>query len=168
MEIEIRIRGSESEIGNFMAENRFLEPLLKAGKISTEISKGWVNPKMFDAIYELSWWTIHFAHIILIHGHEDNMGRYVTKDELLGYKLNSDGEKFESDRNPSARVGGAKRVSHRCNLPEILKIKRVSGEKRYYLTPEAMPSLEQVINTYNNYYREFLEGEGYFYPGEEM
>jgi hypothetical protein len=104
-----------------------------------------------------------------VHGTENTKGRYMTKKDLLDYKLTRDGDKFDGDRVLSARVGGAKKVSLRLDAPEIMKIKTAlsSGEKRYYLTPEAIPALEQLVEMYNEDYREHLDGHDFFYPGEE-
>lgn len=167
MELEIRIRGTESQLKTFLAENKFLEAIVKAGKISMDADGD--NPKMFDALWDLSWETIQLAHIIFVHGTENSRGRYMEIDDLLAYKLNSQGQSFENDRTPSARVGGAKRVMLRHGLPEVLKIKYISSsdEKRYYLTTEAIPVLEQFIQAYDEEYREYLEENGFFYPGEE-
>ncbi len=163
MEIQIRVRGTENQIKNLLAENKLLEVLVKEGKISTDTQGD--NPEMLGAIWDLSWDTIHLAHIILMHGTEDTKGRYMTSDDLLAYELGPKGKKFKSERNLSARVGGAKLVSQRHNLPEILRIKWLSGEKRYYLTQEALPSLEQIVH--EEEYREDLEDKGFFFPGKE-
>ena len=122
---------------------------------------------MIEALWELSWETLHLAHIIFVHGTENAKGRYMSKDDLLSYQLNSKGKTLE-EGNLSARVGGAKKKAQSYKLPDFLRIKTlVSGEKRYYLTHEAVPSLEQVINLHDRPLREWYEDKGFFYPGSE-
>jgi hypothetical protein len=166
MEMEIRIRGTESQINRLLAENKFFEALVKSAKISTDTNGD--NPQMLNALWDMAWETIHLAHIIFARGTENSKGRYMAKDELLSYELNSKGDKI-GEHSLSARVGGAKKVTIRYGVPAIMKINELSsGEKLYYVTNEAIPVLEQFFEQYDeDYRRDYFEKKSYFYPGEE-
>jgi hypothetical protein len=163
MEVQISIRGTESQINHLLAETNLFEILVKKGQIVVNTDGD--NPEMIDAIWALSYETVHLAHIIATYGNEDTKGKYMTREALLAHKLNSKGVKFASERNLSARVGGAKKLTGRLGLPDILRSKVLSsGEKRYYLTLEALPSFEQVLVLYDERYRDWLEDKGFSYP----
>jgi hypothetical protein len=163
MEIQIIIRGVESQINHLLAETNLFGILVKEGQIV--VSTDGDNPEMMDAIWTLSYESVHLMHIIASHGIEETKGKYMTQEALLAYELNPEGEKL-TGKNLSARQGGVKRLTGRRGLPDIIRTITVKGEKRYYLTQEAIPSLEQNLILHDEEYRGWLDEKGFSYPQE--
>ena len=63
-------------------------------------------------------------------------------------------------QHASNRVGGAKKVSNRLGIEEVLFIKYAKNQKRYYAAADAENTFLQFLKMEDKAYREFLDGEG--------
>lgn len=173
--MEIIIKGTENQIIKFLnnlvsKENAqgILEIFAAEGIIKSSNSHD--DPDIYRLLEELSWPTVHLAHIICVHGHErEDRGKFMTLPELTNYALNEDGDTLEANQIRS-RVGGANKVAGRISSPLIFTVRRSSKTKvkRYYLTSEALRTLEQYLDNCDGEYRKWLEDMEYSYPeGEE-
>ncbi len=169
MEFEIKVRGTEQQIVNLLEKSDFFKMIVDSGQIT--LDQNGDNPDLLKVFEDVSWGTFHLTHLIFVHGaYKEGKGKYLTQGELLEeYSLDEDGKIFfKNDQALTAKVGGAKKVSQKYGMPEILKTRIVlsNDEKRYYLPEPAIPVLEQCLELHNDVYREWLDGKGYSYPGE--
>lgn len=167
--MEITIKGTQDQLrsfikGLFSGDNgdEIMARLVEAGMIKTETRPD--DESIYEVFEEVSWETLHLAHLIFLDGVEDSKGRYLTFTELDTIKINKK-EKM-TERGMSSRVGGAKKVSKRLGLKEpVLDIKKVpGGEKRYYLSAIALSTFEQFLTDWEDEYRKWLDEKNYFYP----
>lgn len=169
MEIAITIKGTTQQVGNLLGDSEFFKKIIDSGQITSDQNGD--NSGLLEVFDDVYWDTILLAHLIFVHGkHKEGIGIYLTQEELLEeYSLDEDGKIFfKSDQALTAKLDGAKKISQRYGMPEILKTRIVlnDDEKRYYLTEPAIPVLQQYIELNNDAYREWLDGKGYSYPGE--
>ena len=174
MRIKIVLEGTEKQIQNFIANvvpadsaKELISKFIDHGllEVSTEVD----NPVLFDALEALSWSTFHLGVILMNKASGENeKGVYMTISELTNYKLNEDGDTL-SEREIRSRVAGARKVSERHGATDIMRIKTTKGteEKRYYLSADVIPTFQQYLDKHRKAYEEWLEDEGYFFPGRE-
>ncbi|ALC15259.1 hypothetical protein DSOUD_0467 [Desulfuromonas soudanensis] len=167
--MEIVIKGTHGQVATFFKElcsggnsSEILIRLAEAGILST------LEERDDDAIYQVfegvGWETFQLAHLLFLHGKDDAKGRFLTLEQLEAIPLGNSNALLE--RSISARVGGAKKVCKRLGLKDfILDIKMMpKGEKRYYLSSDAISTFEQFLADVNEDYKEWLEEMKYQYP----
>ncbi len=181
--LNIKVKGKKKQLVDIVqslipSENagKIISDLYNTGSITFEDESGSEsfkdekNDKTIEDVFDVcSWRVFHLAHIIFTHnGGEDDIGRYMSQDDLLKYAIDEKGTTIEK-RGLSNRVGGAKKVTKRKKTPDIFIIKagkQLKG-KQYYLTTEGVQAVGNCLKNWDREYRDWLNGKEYFYPGEE-
>lgn len=172
--MKITISGTQEQVTDFVKAllskkdaSSIFNKMIDEELLETEYEAD--DPAIYEVFEDIAWPTFHLAHIIYEHHtlKKIDLGLGMTVEELLDHEIDDD-ETTLSKRELSSRLGGAKKVTKRLGTPDVFIIRRGKkrGEKRYYLSEEVIPTFEQYLQDQDENYREYLEENDYFYPGD--
>jgi hypothetical protein len=117
---------------------------------------------VYNALVGLAWDTVYLMHLIIENAgtQSKDYGVYLTQEQIENFDI--------VERSASSRVGGATRVCKRLKIDDILFLRKrkSNGEKRYYVSSGAIPTLRQYLEVNAVEYAEFLEENELGMPGE--
>jgi len=119
----------------------------------------------WDAFERVSWEIIYLAHLVLVYKEgEDSRGEYISMDKLLSIDIGN-GVNL-SQRQISARVGGAKRVTKSFNIDSMMDFARTKSSmtKRIYIFRSCIEQLHRFLEESDATYRQWMESEGLTFP----
>jgi hypothetical protein len=168
--MKIIIQGTSAEIRESLKglidEKRLGEFLSTSGEDSAiELRQSIDDPEIWRFYESISWETFHLMDLIVTKSHNTNeKGAWLSMEELTSIPL-GDGTRL-TEKQVSARVGGAVRVATRMDIEPPIKYRysKADSEKRVYVEDAALATHEQYLETHRREYERFLEEQGFANP----
>jgi hypothetical protein len=135
------------------------EELLELSKALVAIKKD--NPAKDGTVFDfISWEGWYLFDFIKTMGTVASDGKWkeLHDKDLLKYKCNGQ-HAFKSLKSISARVGGAKKVAQRLNLPLIFKSTQRQYKRYYAIKIAEEKFFEEAIATHKGDYKNWLKDE---------